>query len=418
MASKTSKPIVVDRGTAGGKSYYVTDVTTLADGSVKRETYRSDAKGIKQSKVQEVTVDKDGNLTDNVLSTASVEEKRDLRNPNSQLRNGIRKQVESTADDLADGNIDGTSKETIQKAASGSGNEAINDANEGGSQPSGEQSKPAPGVNEGIKGMDARYPEDIGSTKQDVIKFDMLEYRPSKFKDRPDVGDGKTIGSVFLAVPGGIQDQTTTNWAAEQMNPLEQAAAKAAFAGINKGFDAMGKEIKESIETSKSGLKQALAGYFAGQAAGVGQQVFQRGQGQVMNPNMELLFNGPSVRQFSFNFLLAPRSESEQQQVVNIIRFFKQGMSPIKSESNLFLKSPNTFRLRYIHRKSGEDSEHKFLSKFKECALTSTGVNYTPNNNYATFPDGGMVAYQLTLSFQELEPIFNNDYSGKESIGY
>ena len=424
MASKTtSKPIVVDRGTAGGKSYYVTEVTTLADGGVIRETYRSDDKGNKESRIQSVTIDGSGNIKKDEVntSTATISEQRDLRNPNSQLRSGIKNQVNNIATELAGDNIDGTTKETFQKAASGSGNEAINDANEGGSQPSGEQSKPAPGANEGIKGMDARYPEDIGSTKQDIIKFDMLEYRPSKFKDRPDVDDGKTIGSVFLAVPGGIQDQSTANWAAEQMNPLEMAAAKAAFAGIEGGAKALSDSVKQSIEAASrgDGLKQVLSGYFAGQAAGVGQQVMQRGQGQVLNPNMELLFNGPSVRQFSFNFLLAPRSASEQEQVVNIIRFFKQGMTPIKSESNLFLKSPNTFRLRYIHRKSGEDSEHKFLTKFKECALTSTGVNYTPNTNYATFPDGGMVAYQLALTFQELEPVFNNDYAGvKEGIGY
>ena len=427
MASKTSKPIVVDRGTAGGKSYYVTEVTTLADGGVIRETYRSDDKGNKESRIQSVTIDGSGNITKDEVntSTATIAEQRDLKNPNSQLRNGIKNQVNNAATELADDNIDGTTKETIQKAASGSGNEAINDANEGGSQPSGEQSKPAPGVNEGIKGMDARYPEDIGSTKQDIIKFDMLEYRPSglnnpKANGRPDVSDGKTIGSVYLAVPGGIQDQTNATWNSEQMNPLQRAAAEAAFAGIGQGATAMSDSVKASIEAAAKGdgLKQVLSGYFAGQAAGVGQQVMQRGQGQVLNPNMELLFNGPSVRQFSFNFLLAPRSKTEQDQVVNIIRFFKQGMSPIKSESNLFLKSPNTFRLRYIHRQSGADSEHKFLTKFKECALTSTGVNYTPNNNYATFPDGGMVAYQLTLSFQELEPIFNNDYSDKEGIGY
>ena len=94
-------------------------------------------------------------------------------------------------------------------------------------------------------------------------------------------------------------------------------------------------------------------------------------------------------------------------------------MSPIRSKSGIFLKTPNTFRLRYIHRKEGADSEHKFLSKFKECALLNTTVNYTPNSNYATFPDGGMVAYQLTLRFQELEPIFNDDYSKLEgTVGY
>ena len=92
-------------------------------------------------------------------------------------------------------------------------------------------------------------------------------------------------------------------------------------------------------------------------------------------------------------------------------------MSPIRSKSNLFLKTPNTFRIKYLHRGDG-DSEHRFLNKFKECALLSVGVNYTPNTNYATFTDGGMVAYQLTLSFQELEPVFNDDYKNDNSIGF
>ena len=301
----------------------------------------------------------------------------------------------------------------------GQPNVATTDENEGGSQPSGEQSKPTPGVNKGIKGTGGIYPEDIGNTKQDVIKFDMLEYRPSKFEDRPSVDTADIIETVILAVPGGIQDQNIANWNSETINPLQKAAAGIAGGVIDgEAEGAISKEMSQ-LGVQRKDIKKAIGGYFLGQATGIGQQALQRGAGVVLNPNMELLFNGPSVRQFSFNFLLAPRSESEQQQVVNIIRFFKQGMSPIKSQSNLFLKTPNTFRLRYIHRQSGEDSEHKFLTKFKECALTNTGVNYTPNNNYATFPDGGMVAYQLTLSFQELEPIFNNDYAEvKEGIGY
>ena len=90
--------------------------------------------------------------------------------------------------------------------------------------------------------------------------------------------------------------------------------------------------MEEKCERNGSGRN------FAGHLAGVGQQVLQRGMGSLVNPNMELLFMGPSIRQFSFSFLLAPRSKKEQDQVVNIIRFFKQGMSPIKSRKNLFLK--------------------------------------------------------------------------------
>ena len=128
MASKTSKVSVVDRGTAGGKSYYKTDVTTLADGSVQRETYRTDANGNNSVRIQSVTVNSDGKVTkDDVSSNASVEEQRDLRNPKSQLRQGIKRQVDSAAGQLAEDNIDGVTKSTLDKAALGSGNAALNE---------------------------------------------------------------------------------------------------------------------------------------------------------------------------------------------------------------------------------------------------------------------------------------------------
>ena len=94
-------------------------------------------------------------------------------------------------------------------------------------------------------------------------------------------------------------------------------------------------------------------------------------------------------------------------------------MSPQRSKSNLFLKAPHTFQIQYLHR----DEEHKFLNQFKECALQSFSVSYTPEGQYATFTDGAMVSYQITMQFQELEPIFNDDYTNdgtnpSPDIGY
>ena len=411
MTVTTSKPspVVIGNDPRSRETVYTaTRTTKMADGTYSVEMIQySNAQG----QGGKVIAERDG--LNNWNFKDGVDNK--LKQNENKLNKASRNQMESMR-----GNFVQNAQEAEEyNRSQGQPNVATTDENEGGSQPSGEQSKPTPGVNKGIKGTGGIYPEDIGNTKQDVIKFDMLEYRPSKFEDRPSVDTADIIETVILAVPGGIQDQNIANWNSETINPLQKAAAGIAGGVIDgEAEGAISKEMSQ-LGVQRKDIKKAIGGYFLGQATGIGQQALQRGAGVVLNPNMELLFNGPSVRQFSFNFLLAPRSESEQQQVVNIIRFFKQGMSPIKSQSNLFLKTPNTFRLRYIHRQSGEDSEHKFLTKFKECALTNTGVNYTPNNNYATFPDGGMVAYQLTLSFQELEPIFNNDYAEvKEGIGY
>ena len=55
----------------------------------------------------------------------------------------------------------------------------------------------------------------------------------------------------------------------------------------------------------------------------------------------------------------------------------------------------------------------------KECALNNCAVNYTPDGGYMTYENAAMVALEMSLSFQEMEPIYNNDMSHDyDSIGY
>jgi hypothetical protein len=67
--------------------------------------------------------------------------------------------------------------------------------------------------------------------------------------------------------------------------------------------------------------------------------------------------------------------------------------------------------LQYLHR----GKQHNYLNKFKECALQSFSVDYTPEGQYATFTDGAMVSYQITMQFSELEPVFNDDYKNADN---
>jgi hypothetical protein len=137
-----------------------------------------------------------------------------------------------------------------------------------------------------------------------------------------------------------------------------------------------------------------------------------------LNPNLELLFNGPQLRDFSFSFKMTPRSKKEAQMVRSIIRTFKQAMSVKRSQSVLLLKAPHTFRISY----KTSNKDHPYLNRFKECALTNCSVNYTPDGSYMSYddssPDGrSMTAYELSLSFSELEPIFDDDYDdGKDAV--
>ena len=261
-----------------------------------------------------------------------------------------------------------------------------------------------------------------GSQGQDFLKFDMMKYEPKEIVGAMEKGslglsdrkkDRTSIGTVILPIPGGIQDQQQVSWGQDTMDAAAIALSDIALSAITEG---LGAGVDAAVNTAKNisksdDAKKALATAIAGSASGAG-NLLTRTTGAIMNPNMELLFNSPSLRSFNFSFTLAPRNKAEAMTVIKIIRFFKQGMAPIRSKSRLFLRSPHTFRLAYKHKVglTNDKDDHPFLNKFKECALNGFGVNYTPSGQYSTYEDGVMTSYQMTMGFQELEPVYNDDY--------
>ena len=249
------------------------------------------------------------------------------------------------------------------------------------------------------------YPEDLGATSQDRIKFDMLDDKK------------KIVGTAFLAIPSGISDTNACNWGENSLNAAQQMAAAVAFKGITKGVGAGVEEVGKSLEKVFGDDKSptGLAAFFAATAVGTdAAALLSRTSGIVLNPNLQLLFNGPTLRPFSFTFKMSARSQSEAKIIITILNFFKRGMSSIKTKSNLFLKAPHTFKIQYRHL----GGVHPYIGKIKECALQSITTNYTPEGQYATYVDGYMVSYEIQMQFQELEPIFNNDYESTSEIGY
>lgn len=262
-----------------------------------------------------------------------------------------------------------------------------------------------------------QYPRDIAED-QDIIKFNMLEYSPRKidgigFGDRRDIKEETILGSVILPVSSRINDTNSCNWGESKMNVAQIALAGLAVNTINEGAEGFGgalTDISRDIQNDAKAVKGAVGFAFAEAAVGTGGQLLTRQTGAIINPNIELLFNSPQLREFSFDFTLAPREQKEAEEVIKIIRFFKQGMAPIRDTSRLFLKSPHTFQVEFLKRVGGSSQSNPFIGKKKECALTNVSVDYTPNGTYSTYDDGVMTAYKMTLTFKELEAVYNDDY--------
>jgi len=412
MTVSTSKPSPVEIGQAKNKEtiYTATRTTKLADGTYSVEMLQySDAKGAGGKVI--ATRDSVNEWTFNDNASTKVKQNE------SRLNNASKTQMESMRGQF----VEKSQEAEEYNRAQGEPNKAPNDNSESNAKPA-----PPSQTEESVSGTrtsfpNLRYPINIAKTKQDIIKFDMHEYVPSKVAKIGQANAfgfsrgelGPSIGSVVLPIPSGISDQNKADWGSNSMTALDIAKAEIAreaiFKGLSDGVEKFQKYLK-AVQQNSGAVKTAAGNSLAAAAAGVdGQALLSRTTGQVLNPNMELLFKGPSLRPFSFKFQLSPRDKEEANQVIKILRFFKQGSAPIRSKSNLFLKSPHIFRIKYV--RMGEEGElHRGLNTFKTCALQSVGVNYTPTGNYATYSDGVMVSYDLSMSFSEITPIFNDDY--------
>ena len=226
-----------------------------------------------------------------------------------------------------------------------------------------------------------------------------------------------------LPIQGGIADNNAVDWAGGKLNPIQAVGAELAANVVEgKSTKEAVEQAKESAKNDNEGIKKLIASATAAAVVGVSQdELLSRFKGAVVNPNLQLLFKGPTLRPFAFTFTLTPRSRDEATMVRRIIRFFKFNMAIQKTAGQLFLEEPRTFKIRYVNGDSaGGEDNHQGLNRIKRCALQACNVEYTPAGTYSRFNDnaGTMTQYKIGLQFQEIQPIYSEDYDDANSIGF
>ena len=296
-----------------------------------------------------------------------------------------------------------------------------------------------------------RYPLGLIDQSTDYVKIDAYKYEP------PGVGQlspdnftiptsdrnyqslsGKTVrGTLLLPMPQSLPvNSQSAQWGSGGLSGLAaagigvgQETIKGGFEGLTKGVAAF---ITKATSAAQTGLGQkTIQNFFAvqayqqllGQNQGLFGELLARETGAVINENIELLFRGVTLREgFSLAFDLAPRDDNEARIIREMVYFLKAEMSAKKGTASgaaggLFLTAPSVFKVQYM---SG-GKPHPYLNRFKICALQSLALNFTGSNTYATYSDGTPVHMNLTLSFQELTPIYFEDYGsaeGQTGVGY
>ena len=186
-----------------------------------------------------------------------------------------------------------------------------------------------------------------------------------------------------------------------------------------RGINPSGSSAKNFASATYTQIVSKLAGFAFGTDLDADTYLARSG-GRVLNPNAEMLFQGPVIRDFSFSFLMIARNEKEGREIRRIIRFLKLGMAP-KFRNTTYLKNPDIFTLQYKSGK-GENDVLNTVNRFNPggLALTTMAVDYAPNGYWSAYRDSQPVAIKMDLSFTELRPIYEQDQleTPSNSVGY
>jgi hypothetical protein len=311
------------------------------------------------------------------------------------------------------------------------------------------------------------YPFDIDPL-QDHLKIQQWQYvRPNINASGASKGPSQTTniagesvkgselqGSILLPMPK-VVDVNGADWGENKLSAfgigiLGTTSGLARAVNLTPGENLDDKERKRlllqefedadistkglDVDKLLSGLSQVTQGAqssvltgatgFAGNALGVNispDTILARTSGVVLNPNAEMLFQGPVIRDFNFSFNMIARSQKEGAEIRRIIKFLKKGMAP-QFRNAVFIKSPNIFTLEYRNAGGVLDTVNKFNPG--GLALTTINVDYAPSGYWSAYRDSQPVAVKMDLNFSELRPIYQADqendevFSGLDSVGY
>ena len=284
-----------------------------------------------------------------------------------------------------------------------------------------------------------RYPEDkLIDDAEDYVLFEFVKYNPPFGKDsatqeqrgaynasvsnetlesvKVDIGDG--VATVILPIPQDLSNEMKQNWEGKSFSGVGKAAI-GALSGANLSFaDTKIKDLGNNLKALAASLKTSALNQVPGVGGNLSiNDLTGSTRGIVLNPNAELLYDSPDLREIGMTFKMVPRSDTEAQKIKTIVNSFRSASLPqwgsggadkgLDASFNdvTFISVPLLCKFTFMH---GPDP-HAYIAQFKPCAIKQVQVNYTPDGTYATYGDSAPVATELSLQFVETKLIYASE---------
>ena len=259
----------------------------------------------------------------------------------------------------------------------------------------------------------------------------------------PDGNFGRKMGEdILLYMPPDISTSFAADWGGKEVNNATAGGLAAASNILSGDVKGLADNVMSGF-TSLGALPQSTAARITksiAQAAGSNlnmNDVLAGTTGTMLNPNVEVLFGGPKLRNVSFAFKMSARNRDEAEDIHKICTIFKKNLLPgygasarildsalagliadsgvvdktgLMGKYGNFIEVPNLVMLKYMKG----SKMHPYLSQYKSLALTNVDVNYTPDGVYSTFVDGFPTAVELRISLVETKLVYKSEVEIRE----
>ena len=223
-------------------------------------------------------------------------------------------------------------------------------------------------------------------------------------------GGSKITDSLYLPLPEQMLDSTNVKVAGTELGGVGNFTARSAQ--TFSGNDILG-NIKSQLQNLDTvAIASSVAALMAKQAlTAVGlqgaQQGIEAGLGTTFNPYAALTFEGVNLKNYTWNWVLAPKNRVETRTLHAIIKQLKINSLPyyksqFGSTGRVFLGYPNVC-LPII---AGVNT-----LVMKPCMVSNINVDYGGGGELAFLEGGDPAAVKIELTLQEMQIWTREDYN-------
>lgn len=250
-----------------------------------------------------------------------------------------------------------------------------------------------------------------------------LEIQQLVVKD-PGTNQNTEVETIFLPMPQDLSNELKSDWQAKSFTRLGKTAI-AALAGGD--FSKLGDLTDQAgnLKAFQSAVSASILNKIPGVAGNLTlNDISGSTRGIVLNPNAEVLYDSPNMREIGMVFKMVPKNAKDAYNIKMICDTFRtaslprfggsggiesftsaDGAKPVNLSADNFIRVPYLCKFSFM---TGSGT-NKWISQFKPCAITRVQVNYTPDGTYAAYGDSSPIATELSINFLESKLIYQNE---------